>query len=306
MNRRRNSEIKIFTEFFNFERPKTMQMLIRRLVAFVVDFEASKDASEAQHAEWVSTCMRVAVLNALSNILLSPVPCTPPPNWGAQTCRSPVAPTLNTPHAAVGAAVGSGAGTVHTTSAALQSPPPLAVGTPTQRLMMGAGEGGLSTPGGMLSADFGGASWTPGGMATSATDAATGAEGAMVPLSEMALADMHASGTAALVLQWLRRLCSDATILLLERPAMHQVRCTASSLCLLALIGLLVLRVGLLHTVCECWSHFFYLCSSAVPRIAHKVHTTDSKSDMSFACCEKQAVRHLILRLHFTSAHTRQ
>ena len=49
-------------------------MLHHRLVAFVVDFEASRGAGEAHHAEWVSTCMRVAVVTALARVLSSPTP----------------------------------------------------------------------------------------------------------------------------------------------------------------------------------------------------------------------------------------
>lgn len=103
-----------------------LQLLLGRLVAFVVEAEASKDMSEAQHAEWVSARARVAVLRALASALTA----TPP--------RPPAA-----------------------------------------------------------AAD---------GLRAAAADA----------LAE--------SGTAALLLRWLTSLCSDTVVLLVEAPAVHQVR----------------------------------------------------------------------------------
>lgn len=204
-------------------------MLVHRLVAFVVDFEASKDASEAQHAEWVSTRMRLAVLNAMSSVLLSSTPCSPPPLQPP----SPVSPT---------------AGTTHNTTTAPQSPPSLSAAslTPTKLSRTQTnGEAGTPLPAGLEVAAGSGVNASSASVSGAAALAAAAADGGMVKLSDVVLAAMHDSGTAALVLQWLRRLCSDATILLLERPAMHQVHTAFLTDRVLVWLGTTVPRVSL-------------------------------------------------------------
>jgi hypothetical protein len=60
-------------------------MLVRRLLSLVEEFEASKDAGEAQYAEWVGIRARVAVLHTISTCLLSegPLPIAPNPKAAA-------------------------------------------------------------------------------------------------------------------------------------------------------------------------------------------------------------------------------
>lgn len=74
-----------------------MQLLLNRLVAFVVEFEASKDMSESQHAEWVGSRARTAVLRALASALTA-APAPGRPAAAADVLR----------HAAQDAVAGSG------------------------------------------------------------------------------------------------------------------------------------------------------------------------------------------------------
>lgn len=71
-----------------------VQLVLGRVIAFVVEFEASKDMSESQHAEWAGSRARVAVLRALASALSATAPQAAAP--AAEALRAAAQEALDT------------------------------------------------------------------------------------------------------------------------------------------------------------------------------------------------------------------